>query len=104
MSLPACEHTAPNSSASWTSTKTSIGSAMSAAPTASSSRWPSSSAEVLEGPRVLVAGFTHPAEGALAMHFRPTAASLRATHRDHAREDNMGKLIVTEFMTLDGVA
>ena len=27
-----------------------------------------------------------------------------ATHRHQAREDTMGKLIVTEFMTLDGVA
>jgi catechol 2,3-dioxygenase-like lactoylglutathione lyase family enzyme len=36
--------TAPNSSASWCSTRTNTGSATSAAPRASSSRWPSSSA------------------------------------------------------------
>jgi glyoxalase/bleomycin resistance protein/dioxygenase superfamily protein len=43
-SLPACAPTAPNSSASWRSTRTSIGSATSAAPRASSSDWPNSSA------------------------------------------------------------
>ena len=44
-SLPACAPTAPNSSASWRSTRTAIGSATSAAPRASSSDWPNSSAE-----------------------------------------------------------
>ena len=43
-SLPACAPTAPNSSARWRSTRTATGSATSAAPRGSSSRWPSSSA------------------------------------------------------------
>jgi len=43
-SLPACALTAPNSSVSWPSTRTATGSATSAAPRGSSSRWPSSSA------------------------------------------------------------
>ena len=43
--LAACTPTAPNSLASWTSTRTAIGSVTSAAPRASSSHWPSSSAE-----------------------------------------------------------
>ncbi len=42
---PACAPTAPNSSARWSSTRTSIGSATSAAPRASSSAWPNSSAD-----------------------------------------------------------
>jgi catechol 2,3-dioxygenase-like lactoylglutathione lyase family enzyme len=47
-SLPACTPMAPNSLASWSSTRTAIGSATSAAPRASSSRWPSSSMDRLE--------------------------------------------------------
>jgi hypothetical protein len=43
--MPACAPTAPNSSANWRSTRTSISSATSAAPKASSSDSPSSSAE-----------------------------------------------------------
>ena len=41
---PACEPTARNSLERWRSTRTATGSATSAAPTGSSSRWPSSSA------------------------------------------------------------
>jgi hypothetical protein len=44
-SLPAWAPMAPNWLASWRSTRTAIGSVMSAAPRASSSPWPSSSAE-----------------------------------------------------------
>src|SRR3954468_12982747 len=49
MSLPACALTAPNSSARWRSTRTATGSASCVAPRASSSGWPSSSADLHGG-------------------------------------------------------
>src|SRR4029450_12798888 len=45
MSLPACAPTAASSLARWRNTRTAISSVTSAAPRASSSHWPSSSAE-----------------------------------------------------------
>jgi hypothetical protein len=46
--LAACAPMAPNSLANWSSTRTATGSATSAAPKASSLRWPNSSAEAFE--------------------------------------------------------
>ena len=43
-------------------------------------------------------------DGGASDEFVWAAASYIATHGHQAREDTMGELIVTEFVTLDGVA